>query len=90
MSISHIRDSKAFAGETELLALVYIIKFPITVHYENAAGQTLFVEAYQDSPDTVHLLNYSNSDKSPGHYDILVTEEKQEGHQKICLRRAVT
>ena len=37
--------SKAFACEPELLALVHILKRPIAVHYEDAAGQTLFGEA---------------------------------------------
>ena len=64
--ISKMAKSKTFAGEPELLALVYIIKRPIGLHYEDAAGQTLFGEAYlRDSADTVHLLNYPNSDNSP-------------------------
>ena len=37
---------------------------------------------FADSADTVHLLNYPDSDNSPGHYNLLVTEEKQEGQPK--------
>ena len=61
----------------------YIIKRPIAVYYEDAAGQTLFGEEYlEDSADTVDPLIYPDSDNSPGHCDLLVTEEKQERQPK--------
>ena len=51
--------------------------------YEDAAGQILFGEAFlKDSADTVQLLNYPDSVNSPGHYDLLVTKEKQEEQPK--------
>ena len=53
------------------------------MHCEGADWWTLFGEAYlKDSADTAHLLSYLDSDNSRGHYDLLVTEEKQEGQPK--------
>ena len=60
------------------------------MHYEGAAGQTLSGEAYlKDSADTVHLLIYPDSDNSPGHYELFVTEEKQEGQPKDLPKTAI-
>ena len=81
--ITEMAKSEAFTGEPELLTLVHIVKRPIVVQYEDVARQTLFGEAYlKDSADTVNLLNYPDSKNLPGHYDLLVTEEKQEGQPK--------
>ena len=81
-TVSEMVKCKTFADESELVVLVHIIKCPIAVHYEDAAGKTLFGEAYQDSAESGHLLNYPDSDNSPGHYDLSVIEERQEGQPK--------
>ena len=71
-SIADMKKSDTHAGEPEILALVHVIKRPITVHYPGTDKSTLFGEAYQKSADTVHLLSYPDRGRnSPGHYDLL-------------------
>ena len=81
-TVSGMEKCKTFALKPELVVLVHIIKRPIAVHYEDAAGQKLFGEAYQDSAESSHLLNYPDSDNSSGHCDLLLTEERREGQLK--------
>ena len=56
--IAEMEKSDTYAGQPEILALVHVIKRPIAVHYMGTNKSTLFGEAYQESADTVHLLNY--------------------------------
>ena len=56
--IAEMEKSDTYAGQPEILTLVHVIKRPIAVHYMGTNKSTLFGEAYQESADTVHLLNY--------------------------------
>ena len=65
--------TKTYAGEPEILALVHVIKRPIAVHYQSSPDKsTVFGEAYKDSAEAIHVLNYPNRQGSPVHYDLLV------------------
>ena len=69
---------KTYAGEPEILALVHVIKRPIAVHYQSSPDKgTIFGDAYKDSAQTIHVLNYPDSNGPPGHYDLLVCSKKQ-------------
>ena len=39
-----------YAGQPEILALVHVIKRPITVHYEDSDKGTVFGEFFTDRP----------------------------------------
>ena len=82
--IAEMEKSDTYAGQPEILALVHIIKRPIAVHYMGTNKNTLFGEAYQESADTVHLLNYPDrGQNSPGHYDLLVSEVEEDKSTKL-------
>ena len=72
-----MEKSHTYAGQPEILALVHVIKRPIAVHYMWTNKSTHFGEAYQESADTVRLLNY------PGHYDLLVSEFEEDKPTKL-------
>ena len=69
---------KTYTGELEILALVHAIKCPIAVHYQSSPDKsTIFGDAYKDSAQTIHVLNYPDSNGSPEHYDLSVYSKKQ-------------
>ena len=41
-----------YGGQPEILALVHVIKRPITVHYEDSDKGTVFGEFFTDRPST--------------------------------------
>ena len=82
--IAEMEKSDMYAGQPEISALVQVIKRPIAVHYMGTNKNTLFGEAYQESADTVHFLNYPDrGQNSPGHYDLLVSEVEEDRPTKL-------
>ena len=82
--IAKMEKSDTYAGQPEILTLVHVIKRPTAVHYMGTNKSTLFGEAYQESADTVHLLNYPyRGQNSLGHYDLLVSEVEEDKPTKL-------
>ena len=82
--IAEMEKSDTYAGQPEILTLVHVIKRPIAVHYMGTNKSTLFGEAYQESADTGHLLNYPDrGQNSPGHCDLLVYEVEEDNPTKL-------
>ena len=44
-----------YGGQQEILALLYVIERPITVHYEDSDKGTVFVEVFTDRLSTYIL-----------------------------------
>ena len=65
-----------YGGQSEILALVYVIERPITVHYEDSDKGTVFGESFTDRP-SIDILYYPEEcdDKGliikAGHYVLL-------------------
>ena len=49
-SLKAIEKNAEYAGKPEILALVYVIERPITVHYEDSDKGTVFGEFFADRP----------------------------------------
>ena len=49
-SLKAMEKNAEYAGQPEILALVYVIERPITVHYEDSDKGTVFGEFFTDRP----------------------------------------
>ena len=49
-SLKAMEENAEYAGQSEILALVYVIERPITIHYEDSDKGTVFGEFFTDRP----------------------------------------
>ena len=54
-----------YGGQPKILALVYVIERPITVHYEDSDKSTVFGEFFTDRPST-EIIYYSEERDDKG------------------------
>ena len=75
-SLKAMEKNGQYGGQPEILALVYVIERPITVHYEDSDKCTVFGEFFADCP-SIDILYYpeERDDKGElikaGHYVLL-------------------
>ena len=56
-SLKAMEKNAEYGGQPEILALVYVIERPITVHYEDSDKGTVFGEFFTDRP-SIDILYY--------------------------------
>ena len=59
-SLKAMEKNAEYSGQPEILALVYVIERPITVHYEDSDKGTVFGEFFIDRPSIDILIIQKN------------------------------
>ena len=73
-----MRKTYEYVGETEIIGIIYVAHCPVYVYNRNEHNEGLTCSKYEDDtfPDveSIRLLYIPETDSSPGHYDLLVTQ----------------